>query len=290
MNLCHSWLNGPAIPIAKTSQDSDQDSESSLSASSDSDDTDATFPKGAESGSPNVSRRVSKISIVTKHVSEQTKALYETSALLRRPVVRNKYLRSNRPDDSEDPSTQLHKIMDERHIQEKISQWIRNWKAANNDETTDFDQTSTELLQTRLAGASLKRRKQLQYWLEHSERVQTVSVVQHPLSETPVATQPKLRVGEKALVSRPDIQPVGPGTAPLGVTKVTFFTVAVTEKHDAPSEAVPRTIYAESKVGKTHSVRVPFMSHEKGLIFSFPCSYCGSILQTKQMRNRRTWK
>ena len=75
---------------------------------------------------------------------------------------------------------------DLHHVREKLVEWYNQWASTNQEEYTGRISSSemtalanmqvSEPLIIRLGSANVKRRKQLQYWLKHSDVSESVVV------------------------------------------------------------------------------------------------------------------
>lgn len=111
-----------AIPIAQRKydlrRDTDQDSISSVS--------DSDYSTDSEDESR--CRKMPKIRLFVQQITDQVQSLHEISALLRRPTVTNKFIRSInvRPEATSTDNLRLSDafgLFDENHILEKVLQW-----------------------------------------------------------------------------------------------------------------------------------------------------------------------
>ncbi|RYP54418.1 hypothetical protein DL768_000789 [Monosporascus sp. mg162] len=246
-----------AISIAGVRHDdSPYDSESNLSADSD--------DSGQHNGSDHP--RVSKISAIFNHVSEQIGLLYNMSMLLKRPGVSGKYLRSTKTHKQESKLAHFSEF-DYEYIREKFHQWGR-LEVISDDTEEESDtkkacdveaETSTtiediqkrkeveasasntiEIMCRRLGKANTRRREQLRYWCDHPDQADTI----------------------RALNLTAEIAP----------------------------ETEHITIYAETTVGNHQSNRVPNVPKETFSDTTFKCPYCQQELQSSTMMDRLNWK
>lgn len=261
-------------------------------------------------------KSVSKISVIFKHISEQIKLLYSTSALLKRPAYTDKYLRSNRSESSEIRGFEHYRAYDHAHVREKLLQWHRDWRVANDDR--DFVDNSglvapirpptgrdlgpglqdneSGVLLMRLARANVKRRKQLQFWKDHADKPESTPVLMEVASgsnveassqvmgaSTPDSIKP---VPYKRFEAKQKIEAKGSEAT----SRVTFSTVAMTTIQEESTDYVPRTVYAESAVGLHTATRVPPVPQEAVIHSRFDCPFCGLSLNSALMSDRRKWK
>ncbi|KAK0711815.1 hypothetical protein B0H67DRAFT_669412 [Lasiosphaeris hirsuta] len=220
-----------AIPIAERkfdgSRGSDQDSVSSVTDDSSSEDdndndndndsdsdndndNDNGNENGSESGESNSKRQrqrqcrtIPKITFFTRLVFDQIRSLYDLSALLRRPTISSKYIRSIAKPAVDVPESETmmlrraFRTFDYRHITERFLQWRGQTKAAQRmdpekerpraleiikkseasaegaalgrgeDETVVGCCEDTLWLCWRFTEANMRRREQIRYWTEH---------------------------------------------------------------------------------------------------------------------------
>ncbi|KAG9205534.1 hypothetical protein G6514_008176 [Epicoccum nigrum] len=123
--------------------------------------------------------KVSKLASIIRDISEQIKLLYEASALLKRPSMAGRYLRSNTSDEFGDEILPEFMPFDVGHVREKLVEWYDHWASSNQEGytgrvsssawTARADMQVPESLIYRLASSNIKRRKQLKYWLRRSD-------------------------------------------------------------------------------------------------------------------------
>jgi len=134
---------------------------------------------------------------MVRQITEQIRSLYNLSALLRRPTMSSKYIRSERKDqalirDLDTDVIPLHEAystIDKRHVAEKMRQWRGPRGGADcvgaEERAADVKQFLSEQaslaglqkecceyedivwLHQRLSKANTKRREQLEYWVKH---------------------------------------------------------------------------------------------------------------------------
>jgi hypothetical protein len=282
---------------------SDHDSISSVSADSDSD---------SNNDGEHQHYRMPKIRLLVQQTLEQIRSLYDVSALLRRPKIADKYIRSvnskshivtlNNPDHL--PLSVGLSRSDEAHVMEKVLQW-RGWtKSARGidlevegvapvgQELTKYCIEDILWFCQRLAAANTRRREQFQYWTDHpydpreetmnAARLATPSLSQTHAKQVEETQEPLNR----ASAFRTSIPREGPRSA---VSKQSFSTAAVSDIHDTKTNVRPRTVYAPTVIGQGRSNSVPDPPKiESGTTFS--CPYCGTTLESSEMQNRQSWK
>lgn len=286
---------------------SDRESISSVSADSDSDSN--------EDGDKQL-RRVPKICLLVQQVLEQVRSLYELSALLRRPKVADKYIRSVNSksntaalgDRDSLPLRVCFGDFDQDHIVEKILQWRGLTKSAQCIEFDEEEVARKENWLTghyvedilwfaqRLAGANTRRREQLQYWSEHPydpaldtaniSQLTTSNPAQVPTKQTEEKQNPQSHVPQ----SKPSNPDPSHGVSKSTISKQSFSTAAVSDIHDTKTNARPRTVYAPTAIGQSRSNSVPSPPKTEDGKATFPCPYCGMTLESSEMQNRQSWK
>ncbi|KAM0346235.1 hypothetical protein ACHAPU_005661 [Fusarium lateritium] len=256
-----------------------------------------------------------RMSLLLNHAYEQIQLLYHLEALLRRPRLSGRYLRS-----TGDREPALMERYDFRHIEEKY----RHWKASFQSESEqdihtqleglhlgigDIDKSQVKVPQrledelavsqdelrlreafqeqdkaytliSRLARANTRRREQMQYWEKH------------PFCDN---------TGDSASVARKrtrlPILPFGLGKEPKASslkstpTARSFSTVsksAVDETRTKSGRA--RTVYAASETGGRQSTRVPDIPKASYKDKQVECPYCHAMLESVSLMNRMYWK
>jgi len=262
-----------------------------------------------------------RIRLLIQQILEQIQSLYDLSALLRRPKITDKYIRSmkskNGPGTNDSPDAiplgVALDIADERHGIEKIAQWRGLTKAIvgidlmrEHARRPDFEDSGNgdDLAEIawfcrRLGRANTRRREQLRYWADHPYDSRNGPVhTARPSMPGPV--KPLKEVEEDAVgrqgsrsetstVNLPEPEIAGQGQKTV-VTSQSFSTAAISDVFDNKTNNRPRTVYAPTAVGKTWQNSVPEpprAAYDKGV---FICPYCGMALDSMEMRNRQSWK
>ncbi|KAF3002672.1 hypothetical protein E8E13_009698 [Curvularia kusanoi] len=156
------------------------------------------------------------------------------------------------------------------HVQEKLVEWYNNWASANredymgrissSDVTAQADLRVSESLILRLACANIKRRRQLNYWSEHSDVPESAFV------GITVRTSPEFQ--KSSLPLDPGNTGIGTSTsrkAPLPpsqmgktvTSKFSFSTAVVSDMNVTRKGEEAHTQYEESVVGRFAPVSVP---------------------------------
>jgi len=245
------------------------------------------------------------VSRLFQTVTDQIRVLYHLGILLRRPNVGRRYLKSGAAAGS-GSGYPLGVMLPEdiSHVRENIRQWQNiqshssgslkeekevSWEdiKRRNEESSDTEGLDIALIE-RLASANARRRGQLLYWREHPDQLASASQI-------PEGIPPKTRAAEAA----------DPGKRLLDAksvrsTSTSLFSkdsVAVSDILGAHSPAglgspslAPRTTYAETVLGGSHSARVPDVPEASAELATFECPYCHLELDSAAMRDRMTWK
>jgi hypothetical protein len=247
--------------------------------------------------------KVSKLALIMRDISEQIKVLYEASALLRRPSMAGRYLRSNRSDEFGDGILPEFMPFDVGHVREKLVQWYDHWASSNQEGytgrlssskwTAQADMEVPESVIYRLASSNIKRRKQLRYWLRRSDAPKsTVSETKvEPHVENQNLASPAMSPIDNITVPAPHEDSLSPSQMGETVTsRVTFSTAVVSDMNITRKTAEVRTYYEESVAGRFAPVTVPQLPRVAHIHERFECPYCGLELRSMLMRERRAWK
>jgi hypothetical protein len=245
--------------------DSDLDSESSESTDSGSEFQDEKNHNR---------QKTPKIRMLVQLMHAQIRSLYDVSSLLRRPMAKDKYIRSHADRKNREiaDETSLHyhfRPFDMNYVWERIRQWHRqtnsekhNVASLNQQILTSIENDSWFL--ERLGTANNRRREQIQYW-----KTYTVEST-HPLSSN--------------LPWKPQRVKQTPAST------ISHSTVPRSYIHDLNAADRLRTLYEPTIVGKTQTNRVPDVPELAKTSNSFPCPYCGMELVSKEMQSRELWK
>jgi hypothetical protein len=265
------------------------DGDSSFGSGSDSD----SFVSKQEDPINRKKRILRLLAIIVDHIQ----SLYKTSALLRRPKVSNKYIRSlakHREERIERDTKREHHMerdaidWDIDHVAEKIRQWARN---VAKPEAAIYGQSNYICI--RLAAANLRRREQLRYWQDHPDRASNFKPQPILLFDTSPKSLDNLLVDSD---SRPDedaviTEPEHRGSKASKTTRQSFSTVAQSDLNDAVTfSGRPRTEYVASIHRGESILRVPDVPKVPPELPKFECPYCFVSLETKAMSQRDVWK
>ncbi|KAJ5519017.1 Tetratricopeptide-like helical [Penicillium expansum] len=249
-----------------------QGKSNSVSADSDSDSND-------DGG--NQHYRMPKIRLLVQQTLEQIRSLYDLSALLRRPKIVDKYIRSvnseshiaslNNPYHL--PLSIAFSRSDETHIIEKALQWRSLTKSAQG---IDFE-----------FKANTRRREQFQYWTDYpyDSRQDTIHTARLATPRLEEKKEPQNR-GLTFQPSIPKVPRKGPKST---ASKQSFSAAAFSDIHDTKTNVRPRTIYTPTAVGQGRSNSVPDPP-KTAFGTTFLCPYCGTTLESSEMQNRQLWK
>lgn len=314
-----------ATPIAHRKFDesraSDQDSVSSVSDES-----------GSEDGSSNERkhRTMPKIVFYIQLISAQIRSLYDISALLRRPTMSSKYIRSVKKVDKKPQEIETMMLKrafstyDHRHIIEKVRQWRGKTKCAREiglekedpreavlaeieafgDGVAVGQGKSVEMVEDcenilwlcqRLSEANMRRREQIEYWNGHpynpeKNQEKTADPVAH------IPTPAPLVRGQGAVETKNVAEQLAVDLRPTqamtvsGISKHSFSTVAISELHETQTYSRPHTVYTPTEAGQRKSTSVPNPPKVTEGSESFMCPYCGTKLDANDMRKRNLWK
>lgn len=256
-----------------------------------------------------------KIRLLVQQILEQIALLYDLSALLRRPRITDKYISSidskshvsapGNPDTL--PLSMCLSSADESHVVEKVLQW-RGWtKSVESVKFDDENFASKERRLTddrvkdilwlcrRLARANTRRREQLQYWAGHPY---DCNKDKHKFTGEEIENLEKIptKPAEGWKESRSQASTLKPASAnvqpegPKSIVSKGFSTAAVSDVYDTKTNIRARTVYTPTAVGQSRSNSVPNPPKTKNGVTTFPCPYCGMILESGGMENRQSWK
>ncbi len=277
----YSTDDAPAIPIARRRSDpSEADDQDSVNSVSDDADSDSDSDSNNNSDERERERRfMPKIPLLIRHIREQIRSLYSLSALLRRPSISNKYIRSLEKVAKDEaasetiPSSLAFSTFDLGHVAEKVRQWRGLTKSDRNVHSGDEETAAEDMLVNRiaddcgdvwwlcqrLAAANTRRREQLKYWVEHPydgktdrPRADGLAIVRAPIGQA--------GIGDKTPSQVSIIKPPEAGL-PLRTTAMSstysFSAAAVSDVHDTKTNVRPRTVYAPTEAGQRRSNSVP---------------------------------
>jgi hypothetical protein len=271
---------GPHEAQSPSGQEWLSDEESSVSSGSEYGDNQTT------NRIPNKTQRILHLlAIVVDHIQ----SLFQVSALLRRPTISDKYLRSvSKKAIAAIESPFLH--WDIAHIVEKRRFWIRQQKwlvpPEMDDAEIDPHQVSTPLC-NRLAAANVRRREQLDFWQIHPAQPTAVKLPDEPIRPKPMVVPDSIPAGQhtKKAVAKSEL------SKPSHGTKQSFSTVAKSDLNDSATfSGRPRTEYASSSKGRKYVLRVPQLPKVQDESPTLKCPYCSTTLDAKSMSQRELWK
>ena len=243
--------------------------------------------------------RLSRLESIVRDVSEQMKLLHEASALLQRPGMTGRYLRSNKLHEIVDGGLHEFVPFDCGHVREKLVQWYDYWAAHNQEGykgriySSAADVQPSESLVLRLAMANIKRRRQLRYWLRHPDAPESTPVVVNiePKVESQLPPLPSTPVIDDNTAAEVHTKAPAPSqTARTATTRVSFSTAVISDMNIAHEDETALTQYEESVVGHFMSTRVPSVPRASRTSEEFECPYCGLQLNSALMKKKRAWK
>ncbi|KAJ4987564.1 protein kinase domain-containing protein [Stagonosporopsis vannaccii] len=232
---------------------------------------------------PSQTPQSTRLSLAMRYTLEQIYLLYNASALLKRPGLTGRYVRSKNSISDDVKSVQEYFQFDKAYVQEKLLQWHDDWAVQNQEGYRGRISSSTanidvkEDLVLRLTMANLKRRRQLRYWLHHADVPETASALAEfePGVQSRTSTLPP--VVDNAVVST--AQDFHNGTSEAAHTTkstVSFSTAVVTEVNDLHEQVAEQTEYEESAVGSSKSTPVPPLPQDGFKSARFDCPYSAS--------------
>ncbi len=201
-------------------------------------------------------------------IFDDIRSLYKLSALLRRPSVPNKYIRSV----SKDQGISHFAWWDQTHVE------------------TKFSVAGTELVR-RLGLANTRRRQQLKHWEKHPDRPeldQPRTKLPQELPNTSLGFNRKYSSGPWQQQQRTSSQSLG---VPSQTTRNSFSTVDRSTLNDnGTSSAYSRTVYESSVNIGPRSSRVPDLPKVPVGASSVRCPFCFATLELQIMQKRYLWK
>jgi hypothetical protein len=256
------------------------DEESSVSSGSELEDS-QTGSRG-----PSTTQRILHLlAIIVDHIQ----SLFQVSALLRRPTISGKYLRSaSKRSTVETESPFL--PWDLAHVVEKRRFWInqQRWHSLLHvAKSDDLPPEPTNYLCERLAAANVRRREQLDFWQTHPAEPSVVKLPDQPIrpKPSPLSDPIPSKQPPKKVFPRSEISKQSQGT------KHSFSTVARSDLNDSATfSGRPRTEYVPSNHGGKYVLRVPPLPKLLEEAPSFKCPYCSTTLDAKVMSMRELWK
>ncbi|THX96308.1 hypothetical protein D6D03_08817 [Aureobasidium pullulans] len=227
-------------------------------------------------------------------------SLYRIAALLRRPRITNKYLKSR---NRRVPINLLVSSLDYTRITDKVRFWrgYMTDRVAGDDELGvtendlqlrrelgDHQLSDIEFLCQRLTRANTLRREQFDYWTEHPDVPESYRL-DDTLRSQGTATTPSRDESSKEVLDR------SKAAAPRSVfstsARTTFSSVGhTTIQDDRTRVSRPRTRYAASNVAGSNATRVPDIPRCPPEETEFECPFCHTELDWAKMQDRTTWK
>ncbi|TLD08304.1 uncharacterized protein PgNI_07773 [Pyricularia grisea] len=299
----------PQSSDRSSAQDTDPDSDSGSSFTSNSKSSQDGPGNGLASSQRSMPRsRISKLPLLVRHITAQIRLLYSFSNILRRPRLKNRYLRST--GGGTGPQIPPPGPYEISHIEQKLKAWAQLTTHSFNDDSSDFgveednaepSRDVPEKLQEpspvqldpklqglcyRLAAANARRREQLRHWVSHpyghSKRSRATFDTK---SETKSRAAPDRKTVARSVLSSNIGTVVSGSSAPFS---------AIYESRGDPKNqtTVAKTLYASSIVGDdgVDGLRVPKVPRESLEAPQFECPYCYEMLDSEIMQYRTAWK
>ncbi|KFY11671.1 hypothetical protein V491_07104 [Pseudogymnoascus sp. VKM F-3775] len=278
LNICISLVKASADQDQMKSHDEQawlSDEESSVSSQSDTSD----FKAGSRV--PSKTQRILRLlAIIVDHIQ----SLFQVSALLRRPTISNKYLRSVSKKTATEMESPFYNL-DLAHIIEKRRFWINQQKWGV---PVGKNEVEGNCLIQRLATANVKRREQLHYWQAHPAQRSVVKLPCEPIDLDTIITTPNpnptQQLPEKA-------GPESEISKPSHSTKRSFSTIVKSDLNDSATfSGRPQTEYVPSTKSGEYILGVPPVLEVIDESPTFKCPYCSTTLDAKAMLQRDLWK
>jgi hypothetical protein len=230
-------------------------------------------------------------------IQAQIRSLYDVSSLLRRPMIKDKHIRSNADQKKPrvvDKTSLRHRsrLSDRDHVWEMVGKWhgqtdLKKRNVAALDQRisiTSIEENSWFF--ERLARANDQRREQLEYWRKH------IVELTHPTSPN-VPRRPQ-RDQKNVVEAEPSpekqIYPESSSAKQTPASIGSHSTVSRSYIYDLNEGDRPRTVYEPTTVGQTQSGHVPAIPELANTSNTFPCPYCGMELISEEMRIQGSWK
>jgi hypothetical protein len=234
--------------------------------------------------------RKAPIKSIISAIFEDISSLYRVSILLRRPLNKDKYIRSA----TTDTHLSSYLFWEKQHVIEKITQWARDIariKGCSLVTTVNQD----DPLIVRLAFANCRRREQLAYWQRHPDRpslhVTPGSIM--PSQEMEPSQGARLESHSQPAKdnSKQKKKTAGHTVATSNKTQESFSTIAASAlAEDATIFGRTKTLYAPSTKGGSTILRVPDLPKFSKEALTFDCPYCFAKLDPITMQKRTAWK
>jgi hypothetical protein len=234
--------------------------------------------------------RKAPIKSIISAIFEDISSLYRVSILLRRPLNKDKYIRSA----TTDTHLSSYLFWEKQHVIEKTTQWakdIAGIKGCSSVTTVNQD----DPLIVRLAFANCRRREQLAYWRRHPDRPSlhvTLSSIMPSQEMKPSQgarleshSQPKKENNKQMKKT------AGHTVATSNKTQETFSTIAASAlAEEATIFGGTKTVYTPSTKGNSTTLRVPDLPKFSQGALTFDCPYCFAKLDPITMQKRTAWK
>lgn len=216
----------------------------------------------------------------------QVQALYESSAILRRPAIPDRYIRSISKDETS--ISNIFGWWDRAHVAEKVTQWYLDCGRKLEE---PFEHG--HYLCMRLAAGNTRRREQLRYWQRHPEHGSSTTVIVNP--RLPTLEEVQIRhVHAEAPAEMAAVEKAAEKSVALSRgTLQSFSTVAQSVLKDtATVSGRPKTTYAPSDHRPSaKELRLPDLPKPEAGELTVACPYCSTRLNVREMTSQRQlWK
>lgn len=297
------------------SNEYDSDSESSASWESARSELDSDSLSGDETD-----LKVPKIQLLIGQIADQVTSLYDLSALLRRPMVTNRYISSTSPRKGKDVMSDVIPLSisfthaDEQHVIEKILQWRALNKSGLKLEfpnevpkgyRIETDNTVEDIAWfcQRLARGNTRRREQLQYWSDNpcggskiSKDVAKATIVELPQTAACQGAKtnvPKSINSQISTIKQPGLGPDHDGTRRIPMSEPSrqgFSAAALSVIQDDRTHTRALTVYSRTTTSQRESNFLQGPPSTAIGSVNFPCPYCGAVLQSDYMKQGQNWR
>jgi hypothetical protein len=258
---------------------------------------DDSISESTESGSSgddtsivaNNPRKVPIKSIISA-IFEDISSLYRVSILLRRPLIKDKYIRSA----TTDTHLSSYLFWEKQHVIEKTTQWTKDIARIKGCSSVTIVNQDDPLI-VRLAFANCRRREQLAYWQRHPDRpslhVTPTSIMPFQEMKPSQGARWESRSQPTKDNSKQTKKTSGHTVATSNKTQESFSTIAASAlAEEATIFSRTKTVYTPSTKGGSTTLRVPDLPKFSNGALTFDCPYCFAKLDPITMQKRAAWK
>ncbi|KAI1174913.1 hypothetical protein F4777DRAFT_598900 [Nemania sp. FL0916] len=288
-------LLGKAKQIGERKDDPGQDPDSDFTSSGgDSDSSTGTEEISQQHKTP-------KFRILFLRITDEIRSLHEISLLLRRPAVRDEFIRSGNSSveetslgslDNGHPSA-VFRAFDEKHVSEKVLQWRRRSRRSQrlnplNEATAPVDDMfrhddieDVQWFCQRLGRANSKRRERLKHWKQYPYSPERVATTAEEAAET--RNNP---VYAHSIADAHDITElqVLHSRAISVLSKVSNADVALFNL-----DFVHHQIHSLAAMCQDGNLRPSMLSELRPAVKTFICPYCGMTLVFEHATFWQSW-